>query len=642
LIRGFQSEEIMTVDASPSGSSQVIRLRGPSLRIFSLLSALLVLVASGCADGSRSADADSAGAEIFAERCAVCHALPILESLFEQNRGRPPGFVYDALTRGNMRRVGAGLDDAGRRAVAEFFTGIAFDSSAAERDFTVSPRCSPERSGFDWADMAYTSWGRTARNQRSIPDASGFSRAEVERLSVEWVVAFPEASQLRSHPTAAGGALFAGSHNGSVYALDQETGCTRWHFKAATEVRTAVTIEADRSGGAEPIVRAVFADRAANAYALDAETGELLWTTSVDPHPNAAITGSVTAWEGTFFVPVSSNDDVNSMDPEFPCCKHHGAVVALDARDGKILWRRPTIDEEPRISGETRFGTPIWGPSGASIWNTPTLSVERGLLYVGTGNNHSRPATSMSDSILAIEAKTGRVAWVYQAQAEDAWNAACAFGSRWSCPDPEGPDTDFGGTTVLLEHEGRELLVAGQKAGILHALDPDTGELVWRARVARGGPEAGIRFGLAAREGTLFVPSTDQGSAERLGMAARPGLFAFDALDGAPLWAKTREDLCAGREGCDGAMSAPPLAMRDVVFAPGVDGMLYAFDPGSGEIVWRFDTAREFTSLLGRPTRGGGIQGTAGPMYANGRLFVSSGYGQAQRPGNALIALAPE
>jgi polyvinyl alcohol dehydrogenase (cytochrome) len=581
------------------------------------------------------------GAGIFAERCSVCHSLPILASLLEQNRGRPPGFVYDALTRGNMRRVGSGLDEAGRRAVAEFFTGVAFDSPAARRDFTASPACAPDRARFDWDDLAYPSWGRTPRNQRSIPDGEGFSREEVERLAVQWVIALPEASQLRSHPTAAGGALFVGSHNGSVFAFDQATGCTRWQFKAATEVRSAVTIDVDRRDGGPPVVRAVFADRAANAYALDAETGELLWTTSVDPHPNAAITGSVTAWEGLFFVPVSSNDDVNSMDPDFPCCTHHGAVVALDARSGAIRWRRPTVDETPRITGETEYGTPIWGPSGASIWNTPTLSPERGMLYVGTGNNHSRPATAMSDSVLAIDAKTGRVIWAYQAEVGDAWNAACAFGSRWSCPDPEGPDTDFGGTAVLIEQGGRELLIAGQKAGVLHALDPDTGALVWKARVARGGPEAGIRFGLAARQGTLFVPSTDQGGAKRLGMEARPGLFAIDAADGSPIWSRTGEALCAESRDCAGAMSAPPLAMREVVFASSVEGRLFAFDQGSGEILWELDTTREFTTLLGRATRGGGIEGTAGPMYANGRLFVSSGYGQAQRPGNALIALAP-
>ena len=101
-------------------------------------------------------------------------------------------------------------------------------------------------------------------------------------------MAFPEATQLRSHPTAAGGALFVGSHNGSVYALDQATGCTRWHFKAAAEVRSAITITAlpDGSEGDEPQLRlAVFADRAANAYGVDAETGELLWKRSVDPHP---------------------------------------------------------------------------------------------------------------------------------------------------------------------------------------------------------------------------------------------------------------------------------------------------------------------------------------------------------------------
>ena len=82
--------------------------------------------------------------------------------------------------------------------------------------------------------------------------------------------------------------------------------------------------------------------------------------------------------------------------------------------------------------------------------------------------------------------------------------------------------------------------------------------------------------------------------------------------------------------------------MSELIFVAAVDGVLYALDRHSGEIFWKFETARGFNTLLDRPTRGGGIEGKAGPMYANGRLFVSSGYGQAQRPGNALIALAPE
>jgi polyvinyl alcohol dehydrogenase (cytochrome) len=155
--------------------------------------------------------------------------------------------------------------------VSEFFTGVPFASSAATRRFEVSPRCGPERSVFDWRDTAYPSWGRSGRNLRSVPEGQGPTRAEVASLAVKWVVAFPESSQLRSQATAAGGALFVGSHNGSVYALDQATGCTRWHFKAATEVRSAVTIDIDRRDPTRPVVRAIFGDRAANVYAL-AET----------------------------------------------------------------------------------------------------------------------------------------------------------------------------------------------------------------------------------------------------------------------------------------------------------------------------------------------------------------------------------
>lgn len=591
------------------------------------------------ADASATPPAASLGATVFAERCAACHSLPILSSLLEQNRGRPPGFVVDALTDGNMRRMGAGLDPASRRAVAEFFTGVRFDSPAAERRFEVSPACDETHRRFDWRDRAYPSWGRTGDNLRSLPDGEGVARADVARLEVAWVVAFPESSQLRSQPTAAGGALFVGSHNGSVFALDQATGCTRWQFKAATEVRSAVTIDFAPDGAAPP--RAVFGDRAANVYALDAETGRLLWKTVVDPHANAAITGSISARDGLLFVPVSSNDDINTLDPSQPCCTHSGAVVALDAASGAIRWRMRTVEDEARVVGRTAIGTEILGPSGASVWNTPTFSERRALLFVGTGNNHSHPATERSDSLLAVERATGRVVWTYQAQAGDAWNAACSFGARTSCPDPEGPDTDFGGTTMRVEAGARELLVAGQKSGVLHALDAATGSLVWKKRIVDGGPQGGIRYGLAGRDGVLYVPAMVEGDEDGRAGAALPGLHAIAARDGRTLWQVSGAALCEGRAACVGIIGSPPLATEEVVFAAGVDGTVYAIDRALGEVVWRFETARAFETLLGTTTRGGGIQGTSGPLVANGRLFVGSGYGQAQRPGNALIALAP-
>ena len=80
---------------------------------------------------------------------------------------------------------------------------------------------------------------------------------------------------------------------------------------------------------------------------------------------------------------------------------------------GKTLWTSYTI-ADARPLARNAVGTQLWGPSGASIWSTPTIDAKKRVLYVGTGDNHSAPATDTSDAVLAMELDTGRIAWKWQ------------------------------------------------------------------------------------------------------------------------------------------------------------------------------------------------------------------------------------
>ena len=126
-----------------------------------------------------------------------------------------------------------------------------------------------------------------------------------------------------------------------------------------------------------------------------------------------------------------------TVDPGYPCCTFRGSVVALDAATGKLRWKRYTIDAAPRETGVTQVGTKIFSPSGAAIWNSPTIDAKRGLLYVGTGNNYTGPANERSNSVLALDLKSGRIAWSWQIVAGDAWNVGCMVGLD-TCPERPG------------------------------------------------------------------------------------------------------------------------------------------------------------------------------------------------------------
>jgi polyvinyl alcohol dehydrogenase (cytochrome) len=571
------------------------------------------------------------GAPLYARHCASCHEGQVPKAPAKNWLTlMPVDRIHAALTTGVMSQQAAALSDAERIQVAEYLTG---DALADARSAAEAPSCRGYAALFDAsAKPRIASWGFDLENSRSIPKGVARLDAEdVSKLELAWALRFPGALRARSQPTAAFGAIYVGSHDGTVYALDPETGCVRWRHQVSAEVRTAIVVR----GGVEPL--AFFGDILGRVHAVDAFTGAPRWSVRADDHPNATITGTPTYYDGRLYVPVSSLEVTAAADPNYECCSFRGSVLALDAATGETVWKRYVIDEPPSETGRSPLGTRQLAPSGAPVWNAPAIDAKRGVLYVGTGENYSSPANERSDAVIALSLATGKLLWTWQAQAGDAWNVGCMIPND-SCPAEQGPDFDLAAGTTLF---GDRILL-GLKTGEALALSSDgEGRALWRRRVGRGGIQGGVHWGTAREDGVLFVPINDQADAHDGKVydgVPRPGLYAIDAKSGALLWESPAPDVCGGKEYCDPGISAAVTAIPGVVFAGHLDGRVRAYDAKTGAVLWTFDTTKPVTTVSGEPSFGGSIGGP-GPLVADGMLFVNSGYGlYYHMPGGSLFA----
>jgi polyvinyl alcohol dehydrogenase (cytochrome) len=571
------------------------------------------------------------GNKLFTDNCLACHdgRVPRAPAAVWLEMMSPDALI-NAMKDGIMSSQAAHLSAQEQLQIAEYITRTSLQDYVPPE---APIQCAAENMAFEGNPPARVGWGHDTK--RFVPtDVAGFTMEDVSNLKLKWAFAYPAALRARSQPAIGWNTIFVGSHDGTVYAFDLETGCTRWTWRAPAEVRTGIVVDPDTE-------RLYFGDVHGRAYSLNAKTGQVIWQIKVDDHANATITGTPAIGDGLLYVPISSLEVTSAADPTYACCTFTGAVAALDMESGDIQWKTRTVSEEPSEVSKTSIGTPIISPSGAPVWNSPAYDAKRNRIYFGSGENYSSPADENSDAIFAVNATTGEKIRRKQFTPNDAWNVGCVIGNE-NCPEENGPDYDFASSPLIVTiDETTDLLIAGQKSGDVFGLDIETGEILWNQRLGYGGTSGGVHFGMTSDGETIFVPINDMadtGDGREYDLSLYgAGLHAVDAATGEIKWRKMAENVCGDRANCDPGISSAATSIPGVIFAGHLDGRLRAYSAANGEVLWEYDTTQSVETITGVATSGGSMSGP-GPAVADGHLVVNSGYGLYQHiPGNLLL-----
>jgi polyvinyl alcohol dehydrogenase (cytochrome) len=623
----------------------------PRRKLWALMLSCLVMLLSGRVPVWAIAPIAANGSKVYEEKCASCHngGIPRAPQL-NVLRQKSAEDVLDALLTGPMTFLGMGMADTERRSVAEFISGKQLGEDQLKTTVTNLCPQAPGEFAVNDGSPQWNGWGVSPANTRFQTAAdAGLTAEQVPKLKLKWAFGYP-AGTVASQPTVVGGRIFVGTLRGQVYSLDANTGCIYWAIKNPTGIRTAISVVPFPSSDSTKYV-AYFGDLSAIVHAVDARTGAEVWQTKVETHPIARVTGSPKFHDGRLYVPVTSLEEASGADPRYECCTFRGNLVALDATTGKQIWRTYTILEKPKPTWKSKGGVQQYGPAGASIWSSPTLDIEAGRIYVTTGDNYSDPASKTSDAIVAFDMKTGKMLWSEQFLANDAWNVACDSADESNCPRARGPDLDFGSSSILQKlPDGKRVLVAGQKSGMVFGIDPDNkGKRLWEQRAGKGGLAGGIQWGPAADTELMYVAVSDigmeikddpqAGKISILNPAVGGGIHAYRLATGEKVWSAPPVG-CGERKNCSPAQSAAISVIPGVVFSGSEDSHMRAYSTKDGKVIWDHDANQEYKTVNGIKGNGGSFD-ASGPTIAGGVVYMNSGYGQfGGLSGNVLLAFS--
>ncbi len=332
--------------------------------------------------------------------------------------------------------------------------------------------------------------------------AAALGGRPLHALRVVWRLAADAA--VYGQPVAAGGRVYFGSNAGTVYAAELANGRVLWkrHLGAAPsaaygEVGITGAVLLDRG-------RLLVPDGTGWVYALDPRTGATLWKTDIGQPHSHMIRSSPRALEGLLFFGVSHPGDTTLS---------RGREVALDAATGRVRWVTPFVD---------------YRGGGSDVFPTAAEAPSLGLVYTATGNPCPEPQNPgcpgpipagpdhYSESIIALHARTGSMAWFRQTHAHDPF------------------DLDFIASPNVFATPHGLAVGDGQKDGNYYAFDARTGAALWVAHLTAARDYTLIIGTAAAGGGRLFVPTMDM----PLHPGAKAGgrLVALSAAGGRVLW----------------------------------------------------------------------------------------------------------
>ena len=472
-------------------------------------------------------------------------------------------------------------------------------------------------------------FGQNAANSSSTLDLTLWP-VTVPALAPKWT--FTTGGDVSARAAVVGGVAYFPDWGGYLWAVHAQTGKAVWshqfsdyglpantHSRTSPAVVNGILYTGTQEGGW--------------LLAINAGTGALIWKMQPEPTgPFPVITTSPTVVAGIVYTGVASTEEDVAISPTYPCCTARGSVVAVNALNGKLIWKTYTIPE---------------GYSGGSVWGSnPVVDIFRGTVFVGTGNNYSVPTTAAYtacigkggseascispddhiDSILALDMFTGTLKWSQRmidwdqtgiTNGFDSWNVGCDFGSP-NCPVPTGPDYDFGSApneiTFLTAKGFKTIIGAGQKSGLYYAFDPDTGAQLWRTQVGPGSSLGGMEWGSATDGIRIYVAiSNFYGIPSAAGSAG--SWAALDPNTGKVLWQVADPN---------GSIDIGPVtAVNGVVYAASMGSSataptMLALDASNGKTLWSFPA---------------GSSVNAGATVSNGVVYWGSGYAHLGIPG---------